>query len=154
MCQQWQAKSYHCFQLLMCCTFPQPDLSECITQVKTSKTIKTSKTANIPAGTVVVFPLSFPLWQRGFLTGAFCETITLSLHLLSAKTHLFSLVSLFSLSLYTSPPCCCFGLLFSLSSSKAAIINVEKARWKQTAGTEAMKHQPSFLGAVFSRSLQ
>lgn len=50
----------------------------------------TSKNANIPAGTGVAFLLSFPLWQSVFLTGAFSEKITLSVHLVSAKTHLFS----------------------------------------------------------------
>lgn len=36
-----------------------------------------SKIEDIPADTVVVFPLSSPLWQRGFLAGAFSEAITL-----------------------------------------------------------------------------
>lgn len=52
----------------------------------------TSKNANIPASAGVASPFSFPLWQRVFITRAFSETITLPLHLASAKTH-FSLFS-------------------------------------------------------------
>lgn len=52
----------------------------------------TSKNANIAASAGVASPLPFPLWQRGFMIGAFSETITLPLHLASTKTH-FSLFS-------------------------------------------------------------
>lgn len=41
---------------------------------------------------VLELPSQSPLWQRVLLTGEFSETITLSLHLVSAKTH-FSLFS-------------------------------------------------------------
>lgn len=109
----------------------------------------TSKNANILASTGVAFPFSCHLWQ------SFSDR-RISWNNYSApgiSKDSFLLVFWFSLFKYASPPCHCFGLLFSLSSSKAANINVEDSWWDWTAGTKALKHQPSFLEAIFPISL-
>lgn len=112
----------------------------------------TSKNANIPASTGVAFqPFSF------FVAKSFpIRIIFWNCYFAPApgiSKHSIWLVFCFSLFKYVFPPCHCFGFCFHCLLSKAANISVKDAWWDWTADTKALKHQPSFLEAIFPLSL-